>query len=177
MLSVGSNILTTGLNYRIAWNFQLVRNFVYFLWSLAIWNKNCKNLQFEISATSNFEQEILTHGSGDGAVVFYWHFQPSDDLPDPNELLSASLSPAAIARLWEVWCIEVSKSACNTWKPTGQYGKFILPLSDVLVNVKNIYTRSKGAWAHTKIKRRNFFRSAHGHLYENMHPPKFPTMR
>jgi len=62
-------------------------------------NKNCKILRLEISTTSNFERAILTHESDDEAMVFYWHFQPLDDLPDPSRLLSATLSPAAITRL------------------------------------------------------------------------------
>jgi len=41
-------------------------------------------------------------GSSNEAVAFYRHFQPSDNLPDPSRLLSASLSPAEIMRLWEV---------------------------------------------------------------------------
>ena len=52
---------------------------------------------------------ILTRGSGDEVMGFYWHFQPLDYLPDPSGLLSAPLSHAAIMRLWEVCRVEVSK--------------------------------------------------------------------
>ena len=34
-------------------------------------NKTVKILQFENSTTSNFEQAILTHESGDEVMVFY----------------------------------------------------------------------------------------------------------
>jgi len=43
----------------------------------------------------------------------FWHFLPSDDLSDPSRLLSASLSLAAIMRLWEVRRVEVS-NICMT---------------------------------------------------------------
>jgi len=61
--------------------------------------KTATILRFKISAMSNFEWVILTRGSGDEVMAFYWHFQPLDDLPDPSRLLSATLSPAAITRL------------------------------------------------------------------------------
>ena len=89
--------------------------------------KTVKMLWVEISTSSNFELVVLTRGCGNEAIAFYRHFQPPlDNLLDPNGLLPASLSPAAITRLWEYvtrWC---KQSVCNAWKPTGQCGKLTL---------------------------------------------------
>ena len=67
-------------------------------------NKNCENF-----TVWNFNNVKFERGSGDEAMLFYRHFQPLDDLPDPSRRLSAPPSPAAIVRLWEVRCVEVSK--------------------------------------------------------------------
>ena len=67
---------------------------------------------------------ILTRGSGDEAMAFYCHFQPSNDLPDLSGLLSASLNLAAITRLREVPRAEVSKVRMT--HGTGQYSSAIL---------------------------------------------------
>lgn len=40
-----------------------------------------KTLHFEILTMSNLKWAIPTHGSIDGAMAFYRHCQPSDDLP------------------------------------------------------------------------------------------------
>ena len=50
----------------------------------------------QILETSNFEQAILTCGSGDTVISLYQYFQPSDGLPDPSGPLSVSVSPVAI---------------------------------------------------------------------------------
>ena len=113
-------------------------------------------------------------------MVFYWHFQPLYDLPDPSRLLSASLSPAAIARLWVVRRIEVSKVRATCGSQQGNTAKFILPLSDVLANVKNIYTRSKGAWQLAgayKIQKWKFLLKALWPFIRILQLPKFPTIR
>ena len=44
----------------------------------------------------NFEQAILTRGSGDKGMPLYQYFQPLDGLPDPSGPLSTSVSPVPI---------------------------------------------------------------------------------
>ena len=89
---------------------------------------------------SNFQRAFLTHGGGNEVMVFYRHFQPSHNLPDPSRLLSASLSPAVIMRLWEVRHVEVSKSARDMFTPTGQYGKFTLKQQVAIGKCASLHT-------------------------------------
>ena len=49
-----------------------------------------------LNSPENFEQAIITRGSGDKAIALYQYFQPSDALPDPSGPLSVSISPAVI---------------------------------------------------------------------------------
>ena len=153
----------------------------------------------KISISQNFERAIPTCGSGTEAMAFYWHFQPSDDLPDPSGLLSASLSPVTILRLWEVWCVKVSKvhvtCGCEQGKFTfkqqvaiGSLHSNQVPLWNVLVHVilshlwKNIKKkkRSKGAWhLEGTYENRNTKISYEGLMAifpKKLHLPKYPTI-
>jgi len=55
--------------------------------------KTAKILLFEISTMPNFEWVILTWGSGDEVMAFYWHFQPSDTFLTPAD---SCLHPLAV---------------------------------------------------------------------------------
>lgn len=93
--------------------------------------------------------------------MFYQHFQPSDDLPDPSSLWSATLSPAALSpatlnpaaimrlcgseqiarNTWQqvhTWAVG---SIWQVWLTARQLGGF-LPFSDVLVNVPSHHQKS-----------------------------------
>ena len=109
----------------------------------------------QILETSDFEQAILTCGSGDTEIVLYQYFQPSDSLPDPSGPLSASVILVAIK--------DANKAVTTT--SLSVKGCFECELVKLARGCDNVQ-------AHTKIKIRKFLLKALQPFVQKVAPPK-----
>lgn len=129
-------------------------------------------------------------------MALYHYFQPSDSLPDPSGPLSVSISPAPIKdanepvrsatrskrrgkcaikfkfinfqRSWESrWrLLQFRLGKESAWLKLAAREKLVRPA---------ISSQCTGAY--DKKKKENFLWRPYGHLYENLHLLKFPTIQ